>query len=127
MLLNPEYFPYLCKGFLFFLAFLFICASYAYRVNTSRQNDDLQKRDFHFGAIFLAPFAWPIFALVYILFFMIRAVIFASCLALAILGLLVIRKPFLFIWLNKIGNSLLEANTLLIKIFFEATNKNHRP
>jgi len=41
---------------------------------------------------------------------------------------LVIRKPFLFVWLDKIatkiGNKLLEANTFLIKVVLGKPIKN---
>ena len=127
MLFTSELFLYLCKGLLVLWAFLFICASYAYRLNANRQNNDPQKRDFYFGAIFLAPFTWPFFVLAYVLFSITTAIIYSFCLALAILGLLVIRRPFLLIWLKKIGDRLLEANTVLIKMLFGTPSKNHAP
>jgi hypothetical protein len=83
-----------------------ICASYAYRVQTF-------KAMIHKSAIFILALFFVALLLanygscIYIV--IIRALIFLFCLALAILGLLVIRKPFLFIWLNKIGGRLLEA------------------
>ena len=127
MLFSAEYSLFFCNGFLIFLGFLLICASYAYRVNASRQNDDPQKRDFHFMAVFLSPITWPFLGLGYLLFSITTAVIYLFCLVLAILGLLVIRKPFLLTWLKKIGDRLLEANTLLIKMLFGTPSKNQVP
>jgi hypothetical protein len=47
------------------------------------------------------------------------------------IAVLVIRKPFLLIWLDKIatkvGNKLLEANTILIQAFFGKTLKSPQP
>jgi hypothetical protein len=112
----------LCIGFLLLELCLFACAGYAYRVNAQRPDDDLKKRDFHPRAIFMAPITWPFFLAAYITFFMIKAVLYGLFLILFTIALLVIRKPFLLKWLDKIataiGNKLLEANTFLIRVFF---------
>jgi hypothetical protein len=101
---------------------LFACAGYAYRVNAQRSDDDPKKRDFHPGAIFMAPIIWPFFLAAYITFFIVKTVLYGVFLILFAVALLIIRKPFLLIWLekisNEIGNKLLEANTFLIRAFF---------
>lgn len=112
----------LCIGFLLFELCLFAFARYAYRVNAHRSANDPKKRDFHPGAIFLAPFTWPLFLAAYITIFIIKAILYGVFLILFTIALLVIRKPFPLKWLDKIatviGNKLLEANTFLIRVFF---------
>ena len=101
---------------------IFACAGYAYRINARRTDDDPKKRDFHPGAIFLAPFTWPFFLLAFIFIFVLRALVYGLFLILFTIALVAIRKSFLFIWLDSIatyiGNKLLEANTRLIRIAF---------
>jgi len=116
---NPAY---VCKGLLLFMLVLFLCAGYAYRVNALRPADDPKKRNFHFGAVILAPFTWCLFLLASITIFILRVFIYTVLLVVFIASFLAIRKPFLLIWLDKIatkiGNKLLEANTLLFKVVF---------
>ena len=122
---NPTY---LCNGLFLLMAFMLICASYAYLVNARLAQDDPKKRDFHIGAIFLAPITWILFLLASITIFILRVVFYVLFLSLFTIAVLVIRKPFLFVWLDKIatriGNKLLEANTFLIKVVFGKPIKN---
>lgn len=122
---NPTYF---CNGFFLLMVFMFICAGYAYLVNARLARDDPKKRDFHFGAIFLAPITWIFFLLASIMIFILRVVFYVLFLTLFTIAVLVIRKPFLFVWLDKIatkiGNKLLGANTFLIKVVFGKPIKN---
>jgi len=122
---NPAY---LCIGFILIMAFMLICAGYAYRVNARLAQDDPKKRDFHIGAIFLAPITWILFLLASITIFILRVVFYVVFLALFAIAVLAFRKPFLFVWLDKIatkiGNKLLEANTFLIKVVFGKPIKN---
>ena len=101
---------------------IFACAVYAYRINAKRPSDDPKKKDFHLGAIFLAPFAWLFFLFAFVFIFVIRVLFYGVFLILFTIALVAIRKPFLFLWLDRIatyiGNRLLEANTLLIRIAF---------
>ena len=122
---NPTY---LCNGFVLLTVFMLICAGYAYRVNARLAQDDPKKRDFHIGAIFLAPITWILFLLASITIFILRVVFYLLFLILFTIAVLAIRKPFLFVWLDKIatkiGNKLLEANTFLIKAAFGKSIKN---
>jgi hypothetical protein len=122
---NPTY---LCIGFFLLMAFMLICAGYAYRVNARLAQNDPKKRDFHIGAIFLAPITWILFLLASITIFILRVVFYVVFLALFAIAVLAFRKPFLFVWLDKIatkiGNKLLEANTFLIKVAFGKPIKN---
>jgi hypothetical protein len=98
-----------------------VCAGYAYRANAKRPADDPNKKDFYFAAIFLAPITWPLLLFAFVSLFIIKAVWYSIFLILLTIALVVVRKPFLLIWLDKIatkvGNILLEANTQLIKLF----------
>ncbi len=109
-----------CKGLLWIMLFLFACAGYAYRINARRPTEDPKKRNFHPAAIFVAPITVPVFIFARITLFAIRVLLYGIFLMLFTVGLVVIRKPFLFIWLDKmatkVGTMLLEANTLLIRL-----------
>jgi len=98
--------------------------AYAYSVNSRCPDDDPQKKDFHPAAIFLAPFTWPFFLLVFILlsilrciFFVLRAIAYGIFLILFTLALVGARKPFILRILNSIGDALLEANMQLVRLF----------
>ena len=116
---NPAY---IGKVLLALMSFVGACAGYAYLVNMRRAQDDPLKRDFHLGTVILAPFTWPLFLFSFITLFIIRVIVYTVLLVLFTAAFIAIRKPFLFIWLDKIatkiGNKLLEANTLLIRIVF---------
>ena len=126
MLINNP--TYLCNGFFLLMAFMLICAGYAYRVNSRLPQDNPKKRDFHIGAIFLAPITWILFLLASITIFILRVVFYILFLIIFTIAVLAFRKPFLFVWLDKIatkiGNKLLEANTFLIKAAFGKSIKN---
>ena len=117
---------YLCNGILIISVFVLLCAVYAYSVNSRLPDNDSKKKDFHPAALVMVAFTWPLFLLLFILLFVLRiitfvlrAILYGIFLILFTLALAGIRKPFLFIWLDKImisiGNRLLEANTLLVK------------
>ena len=110
-----------CQGYILLSLILWAFAGYAYRVNTRRFADDPKKRDFHPAAVFLAPITWPLFVLGFISLFILKAILYGIFLVVLTIALVLVRKPFIFVWLDKIatkvGNMLLEANTQLIKIF----------
>jgi len=98
-----------------------ICTTYAYYVNSRREYDDPKKKIYNPLAVLFAPITVPVFIILYALLFLLKAVAYGVFLVLFTFALLVIRKPFLLERLKKIaltvGNLLLEANTLLIRIF----------
>lgn len=98
-----------------------LCATVAYSVNVKRAEDDPKKRNYHPLAILLAPITFPFFFVLYISIFILRVITYGVFMVLFIAAMLFIRKPFIVEWLKKnatiIGDLLLEANTLLIKIF----------
>ena len=110
------------------MLFAMACAGYVYLVNARRPAGDPKKREYPLGAIFLSPFLWPLLLLGAFSAFVIRVVLYAVFLILFTIALVAIRKPFLFIWLDKIGTwvggRLLEANTFLIKAAFGNGTKN---
>jgi len=122
---NPVY---VCRGLVLLMLILFLCAGHAYRVNARRLQDDPTKRSFYFGAIWLAPITWPVFLFASLTIFILRVFVYMFVLVLFTIGLVAVRKPFLFVWLDKIalkiGNKLLEANTFLIKLVFGKKTKN---
>lgn len=117
-----EYSGYFINCILGLALFFIACTGYAYLVNAGRPDDDPKKKDFHPAAIILAPITLPLFTLGWISLFAIRVLFYGLFLIVSLVGLVVFRKPFLFIWLDKIGtkvgNKLLEANMLLIRLFF---------
>ena len=120
-----------CQGYILLSLILWAFAGYAYRVNTRRSADDPKKRDFHPAAVFLAPITWPLFVLGFISLFILKAILYGIFLVVLTIALVVVRKPFIFVWLDKIatkvGNMLLEANTQLIKIFLSPWVDNPQP
>ncbi|NWG07568.1 MAG: hypothetical protein HXY35_12875 [Chloroflexi bacterium] len=120
-----------CKGYILLCLILWAFAGYAYRVNTQRPEDDPKKKDFHPAAVFLAPFTWPLFLFGMISLFILKAIFYGIFLLLLTVALVAIRKPFIFIWLDKIatmvGDKLLEANTMLIKVFLNPWTGNSQP
>ena len=129
MLLN--FVNYCCPGFILLSLIFWAFAGYAYRVNAKRPDDDPKKRGFHPGAIFLAPITWPFLLFAWISLFIIKALVYGVFLILFTIALLAFRKPFLFVWLDRIatyiGNKLLEANTFLIKIAFGDWERTPQP
>lgn len=124
---NPAY---VCKGLLLLMLILFLCAGYAYRVNTLRPADDPKKHNYHLGAVILAPFTWLLFFFASITIFILRVLMYTIFLIVFLVAFLAVRKPFLLVWLDKIatkvGNKLLEANTFLIKMAFSKKTENHQ-
>jgi hypothetical protein len=119
MLLDHPEFLFSCFAVVTSISVL--CATYAYYVDSKRLADDPKKKRYPPLAILLAPITLPLFRVLYILIFILRAVMYGVFLALFIFALIFLRKPFLLERLKKIalaiGNLLLEANTLLIRIF----------
>jgi hypothetical protein len=113
------------KGYILLSLIILMCTGYVYRVNSRRAADDPQKKNYHPLAIPMI-FIWPVFALARVLLFILKALTYGIFLILFAVALVVIRKPFLFILLNKavtkIGTMFLKANTFLIRVFFPQTN-----
>jgi hypothetical protein len=117
-----RYIGYCCPGFLLLSLIFWAFAGYAYRVNAKRPADDPKKKNFHPGAIFLAPVTWPLFLIVSMSLFIIRALVYGVFLLLFTTALFAFQTSLVPIGLDNtfswIGNKLLEANTFLIRIAF---------
>jgi hypothetical protein len=104
------------------------CAAYAYRVNLRRANDDPKKKKYNPFAILIAPFTLPFLIAFAIFVFIVEALAFGGFLLVFVIALIVIRKPFLFVLLDKtamkIGEPLLKLNTYLLRLVFTPWNKS---
>lgn len=120
MLLN--YTNYCFLGVILLSLLVLGLAGYAYRVNAQRAADDPDKRDFPLGAIFLAPFTWPVLLFFYVTLFVIKALAYGLFLILFTIALLAFQNSELPEWLEnrftRLGNKLLEANRFLLKAAF---------
>jgi hypothetical protein len=121
------YSNYLLSGILLLTLILYLCALYAYYLNAQRAADDPKKLDIPFGVVLLAPITWPLLLIGFISLFIIKVLIYSVFLVLFTITLLVIRKPILFDWLKKaaawIGEKLLQANLLLVRLAFGRQSK----
>ena len=124
------YVNYCCPVFILLSLIVWACAGYSYRVNAERPADDPRKRDFHPGAIFLAPITWPLFLFGYISLFIIKALAYSVFLILFTAALLAFQTSSLP-WLEDaaawIGDKLLEANTFLIRMAFGDREESLQP
>lgn len=113
----------LCKGILLLMAAAMVCAVYAYSINSRRAADDPKKKNYHPLAIVLAPITLPIFLILSISFFLLRIVTYGVFMVVFISALIFIRKPFILAALQKIaaaiGERLMEANTMLMRLFLK--------
>ena len=112
-----------------FTLIFYVCAGYAYHINSRRAPDDPDKRNIPLAAVLLGPVTWPVFLLGVISQFLIKVLVYSIFLVLFAIALLVIRKPFLFTWLKtaaaSIGDHLLRANTWLLKMIFDDRSKKN--
>jgi hypothetical protein len=128
MLFDPRFLPYSARGCLLLTGFILSCALYVYWVNARRLDDDPKKQDFPLIAALLAPVMWLPLIVGLVTVFLMQAIVLSFSLLLTVVGLLVVRKPFLFVWWDKIatkvGTMLLKANTSLIRAFFRKPVKD---
>ena len=113
---------YLCIGTLIISLLLGVCVVYAYSVNSQRSEDDVEKKNYQPGAIIFTFLTWPLFLIAFISLFLIRALSYGFFFILFTIFLIVLpRETSEPTWLEKaaasIGETLLQANTMLIKLF----------
>jgi cell division protein FtsW (lipid II flippase) len=99
-----------------------VCAIYAYSINSQRSDDDSEKKNYQLGAIVFTFLTWPLFLIAFISLFLIRALSYGFFLVLFTVFLIIIpQEASEPTWLEKtaarIGETLLEANTVLFKLF----------
>ena len=108
------------NGYMVITCLFLVFTGYAYLVNSKLKSNDLIKKQFHPIAIF-PTLLWPLFILAWIILFILRALGYSLFIVIFGFSLTFIRKPFLLTWLSKmalkIGNKLLKANMLLIRLF----------
>jgi hypothetical protein len=110
----------LCKGILVLMALALVWAMIAYFANSSRPDDDPQKKNFHPLAVIFAPITFPIIIVLYISFFILRVLTYGVFLALFILTLIFLpTRPSAHMGLYRartsIAERLLEINNLLVR------------
>ena len=101
------------------LGFITFSVIYAYRVSAKRTADDPEKKVFSPYAILLAPITLPFLLIINLLFLFLSTIMFGILLVFFPFALLLFRKPFLIQWILKqalkIGNELLEIDTVLLR------------
>ena len=122
LLYHIYYVECLCIGMLIVTLLLAVCAVHAYSVNSQRSDDGPEKRIYPLGALIFTSLTWPLFLIAFIFLFIIRALSYGFFLILFTIFLIIIpRESSEPTWLEKtaakIAETLLAANTLLIKLF----------
>jgi|SRR5690554_1877906 hypothetical protein len=111
----------LIPGFLVLDVVVFICVVYAYVCDVRRPTNDPQKKNYHPYAIPLNLVLWPVLVILSVILFLLRVLCYAVFMIVFFLLLVFWRKPFILTWLQKmaikVGDALLEANTLIIRFF----------
>jgi len=122
LLYHIHYVEYLCIGILLISMLVGICVVYAYSIDSQRSENDSEKKNYPPVAIFFAFLTWQIFLIAFISLFVLRAVFYALFLILFIASLFIVPPQYSEpTWLERvaarIGAKLLDANTLLIRLF----------
>jgi|SRR5690349_9870643 len=122
LLYHIYYLQYFCVGIFVISILAGLCAVHAYSINSQRSEDDPEKKNYPPGAILFSLFTWPIFLIAFISLLVLRALFYALFLILFIASLFIIPPQYAEpTWLDKIaariGGKLLDANTLLIRLF----------
>ena len=109
------------KCFIGIYLFITLCASIAYYADSRRSEDDPKKKNYHPLAIVFAPITFPIFLVLFIFLSLLRVLVYGAFTILFILMLILVRKPFILEPMQKIairiGDRLMEANTILVRFF----------
>ena len=96
---------------------------YAYFVNKeyAYDDDDTARSDFDIRGVFVASILWPILLLGGLILSILKASMFGIFLLLFTVAVVVVRKPFLWRWIEPIilaiGRYLLKFSTSLIRLF----------
>ena len=122
LLYHINYVEYICIGFLLVSLLIGVCVVYAYSIDSQRSEEDSQKKNYPPGAVFFALFTWPIFFIAFVSLLVLRALFYALFLILFIASLFIVPPQYAEpTWLERraarIGTKLLDANTLLIRLF----------
>jgi hypothetical protein len=115
------YFKYICIGALLVSLAVSVFTMYAYSVNSQRTADDPEKRDYRPSALVFVFFTWPVLLPVLLSLFLLRVLFYGTFVIIFITILLLIPREaseptLLERKLARIGEALLDANTVLIKL-----------
>ena len=120
MLINYSYL--ICPGIMWIMLIVILFSAYAYIANQRRDKDDPKKREYNPYAILIAPIAIPLLITGLMLVFVIKALLFAIFLVVFTIALVGLRKPFIFVLLDRIakwiGEPMLKVNSYLIRLVF---------
>jgi hypothetical protein len=115
------YFKYICIGALLVSLAVSVFTMYAYSVNSQRTPDDPEKRAYRPSALVFVFFTWPILLPVLLSLFLLRVLFYGTFVIIFITILLLIPREaseptLLERKMARIGEALLDANTVLIKL-----------
>jgi cell division protein FtsW (lipid II flippase) len=108
---------------MFFVSlFIGVCIVYAYSLNAERSDDDPEKKEYHLGGMIFTLFTWPLFLFFFISLFLLRVLFYGIFLILFIASLLLFPRERseptgLERTAARIGDALLNANMMLIRLF----------
>lgn len=122
---------FLLKCFLGIYLIITLCAAIAYYADSKRPENDPKKKNYHPLAILFAPITFPILLVLSILLFVLRVFVYGIFTILFILMLILVRKPFILVAIQKIavriGDRLMEANMLLVRLFLNPRTNSRGP
>ena len=115
------YFKYICIGALLVSLVVSVFTMLAYSINSQRTADDPEKRNYRPSALVFVFFTWPVLLPVLLSLFLLRVLFYGIFVIIFIIILLLIpREPseptLLERKLARIGEALLDANAVLIKL-----------
>ena len=79
---------YLFKALLWITLIICLCVIYAYVVDSQREEDDPEKRNYQVGAIVLTLFTWPVLLIVFVSLFLLRVFFYGFFLAVFTLAII---------------------------------------
>src|SRR5688572_23486477 len=115
------YFKYICIGALLVSLVVSVFTMHAYSINSQRTADDPEKRNYRPRALVFVFFTWPILLPVLLSLFLLRVLFYGIFVIIFMIILLLIPREaseptLLERKLARIGEALLDANAVLIKL-----------
>ena len=115
------YFKYICIGALLVSLVVSVFTMLAYSINSQRTADDPEKRNYRLSALVFVFFTWPVLLPVLLSLFLLRVLFYGIFVIIFMIILLLIPREaseptLLERKLARIGEALLDANAVLIKL-----------
>lgn len=115
------YFKYICIGALLVSLVVSVFTMHAYSINSQRTADDPEKRNYRPSALVFVFFTWPVLLPVLLSLFLLRVLFYGIFVIIFMIILLLIPREaseptLLERKLARIGEALLDANAVLIKL-----------